>query len=169
VSSQAITRRAAAGLVRVSMNALVAVYRLGAGRLLGHRFLLLSFADGSGGQRHRVLEVVSWDGAGREAVAISLFGRQAEWYRAASDGGAAEVVIAGEHLRPRVRRIEGEEAFQMFSAFEGRNRLLMPVARPFISRLAGFRYDGSATARRRLLEKMPLLAFGADEDEERTA
>jgi hypothetical protein len=148
------------------MNALVAMYRVGAGRLLGHRFLLLAFADGGSVHRQRVLEVVSWDGAAREAVAISLLGREAEWYRAASGGGAIEVRIAGERLRPRVRRIEGEEAFRMFSAFERRNRLLMPVARPVISRLAGFPYDGSPTARRRLLEKMPLLGFGAGEAEE---
>lgn len=47
----------------------------------------------------------------------------------------------------------------LFSAYERRNRLLLPVARPVLSRFAGFTFDGSAPARRELLERMPLVGL----------
>jgi hypothetical protein len=136
-------------------------YRLGLGRLLGHRFLLLTFEDGAAAPpRRRLLEVVSWDDDRSEAVVIAPFGARSAWFQAALAGRAVECRIDAEVLRPlRARRVEGEEAYELFSAFERRNRLLMPLARPFVSRLAGFHYDGSPGARRRLLRTMPLLGL----------
>jgi hypothetical protein len=102
-------------------------------------------------------------------VVISLLGDRVGWYRAVSAGRGTEVLIAGERLDPQVRRVEGEEAFRVFSAFERRNRFLMPLARPVISCLTGFRYDGSASAKQRLLEKMPLLGLRPAEAADRPA
>lgn len=140
--------------------ALAILYDLGLGRLLGHRFLMVVHRGRRSGRvRRTILEVVSWDPERREAVVISGLGPNAGWRLNVLAGGAEEVWIGAERFAPRARPLEGEEAFEVFSDYERRNRLLMPLARPVVSKLAGFRYDGSAPARRRLLERMPLLAL----------
>lgn len=156
------SRRALISLLRRLAAAPAFLYDAGLGRLLGHRFLLLVHRGRRSGRRRRtVLEVVRWDPRAREAVVISGLGANAGWRLNVLAGGAEEVRIGGERFRPGVRRLDGEEAFAAFSDFERRNRLLMPLARPVVSRLAGFDYDGSPSARRRLLERMPLLALRA--------
>lgn len=47
----------------------------------------------------------------------------------------------------------------MLADYERRNRMIAPVLRRVLSRLAGFRCDGSAAGRHRLVEALPLLAF----------
>ena len=42
---------------------------------------------------------------------------------------------------------------------ERRNRLAAPLVRHMLARLAGFDYDGSEAARRRLASALPLVAF----------
>jgi hypothetical protein len=55
---------------------------------------------------------------------------------------------------------------QVVAAYERRNRVARPVVRAVLSRLAGFRYDGSTEARDRLVEALPLLAFSPNSDGE---
>ncbi len=43
--------------------------------------------------------------------------------------------------------------------YERRNRFAGPVVRTLLTRLAGFRYDGSEPARRRLVQALPLIAL----------
>ncbi|HYC81187.1 MAG TPA: nitroreductase family deazaflavin-dependent oxidoreductase [Solirubrobacterales bacterium] len=162
MSSVAPSRRTLGSLLRQLAAAPAYLYDLGLGRLLAHRFLLLVHRGRRSGRRRRtILEVISWDERRREAVVISGLGPSAGWRLNVLAGGAEEVRIGGERFRPQVREVAGEEAFSLFSEFERRNRLLMPVARPLVSRLAGFDYDGSPAARRQLLVRMPLLALRA--------
>jgi hypothetical protein len=42
-----------------------------------------------------------------------------------------------------------------------------PIVRAVLSRLAGFRYDGSAEARDRLVEALPLVAFSPRDEDKR--
>jgi hypothetical protein len=157
------SRTLSASVVRLGLSALRLVYRLRLGRLLGHRFLLFTFANAKkDAWREQALEVVEWDPRRRSAVVIALRGTDAPWYVAAFDGRARSVRIADLEIHPKVRRVEGEEAFRVFSDFERRNRLLMPLSRPVISGLVGFRYDGSPRARRRLLDRMPLVELSAE-------
>jgi hypothetical protein len=74
-------------------------------------------------------------------------------------GAAVEVQIAGLRFQPRVRSPEREEAVDVIAGYERRNRVAGPILRAVLSRLAGFRYDGSAEARNRLIEALPLMAF----------
>jgi hypothetical protein len=163
-SDSSWTRKLAAAVVELMLSALRPVYRLGLGRVLGHRFLLFTFASAAkDAWREQVLEVIAWDPRRRAAVVIDLDRTTAGWYAGAFEGRARSIQIAAEQIHPKVRRVEGEEAFELFSEFERRNRLLMPLVRPLISGLVGFRYDGSPSARRRLLDRMPLVELGADE------
>ena len=47
----------------------------------------------------------------------------------------------------------------MLDGYERRNRLVAPVVRVVLSRLIGWRYDGSPPARERLVSELPILAF----------
>lgn len=149
-------------LLRRAIGAPALLYRIGAGRLLGHRFLLLTNRGRRSGRLYRtILEVVGWDAARREAVVMSGFGVRAGWYLNVLDGGAEEVRIAAARFRPAVRELGADEAVRVVADYERRNRFFAPVVRAIFSRLAGFRYDGSEEARRRLVGALPLIAFRA--------
>lgn len=153
-------------ILKRALRAPVALYGIGAGRLLGHRFLLLTHRGRRSGRLYRtMLEVVKWDPSIREAVVVSGFGPRSNWYRnVLADGGAVEVESAGLRFRPQVRRLESEEAIQVVAGYERRNRIVAPIVRRVLSWLAGFRYDGSEAARRRLVAALPLIAFRAAPD-----
>lgn len=135
------------------------LYRL-IGPLVGRHALLLTFRGPDGRRREKLLEVISWDLRRKEAVVIALRGRDATWLRAALEGAAERIEIGSERLVPVARVLDGEEAVRLFGEYERRYRYLQPLTRPIVSGLAGFNYDGSPPARRRLLERMPLVAFG---------
>ncbi|MGA8047565.1 MAG: hypothetical protein WCA30_14995 [Dermatophilaceae bacterium] len=52
-----------------------------------------------------------------------------------------------------------EEAATILADYERRNRLAAPLIRFVLSRLLGWRYDGSTQARRRAAEALPVVAF----------
>jgi hypothetical protein len=106
-----------------------------------------------------MLEVVGWDSEKHEAIVMSGFGPDASWRLNVLAGGAVEVQIAGLRFEPRVRSPEREEAVAVVADYERRNRLAGPVVRAILSRLAGFRYDGSTESRRKLVETLPLVAL----------
>jgi deazaflavin-dependent oxidoreductase (nitroreductase family) len=149
-------------MLRRLLRAPTTLYRLGAGRLLGRRFLLLTHRGRKSGRIYRtMLEVVGWDEDRQEAIAMSGFGPRADWYLNVLAGGAEEIEIGGSRFRPRVRPLDTDEAARTFAGYEQRGWLIAPVVRAVLSRLAGFRYDGSEDARRRLVEALPLVGFRA--------
>jgi hypothetical protein len=106
-----------------------------------------------------VLEVVAWRPAAREAVVLSGVGQRSQWYRNVLAGQAVEVRVARLRFAPDVRPLGSEEAVGVLADYERRNRLAAPLVRAVLSKLAGFRYDGSEPARRRLVHTLPLVAF----------
>ena len=147
-------------IVRRALRLPVRLYDLGAAGLFGHRFLLLTHRGRRSGRLYRtMLEVVGWDPERREAIVMSGFGPEANWRLNALAGGAVEVQIAGLRFEPQVRSPKREEAVAVVADYERRNRIAAPIVRTVLSRLAGFRYDGSAAARERLVETLPLVAF----------
>jgi deazaflavin-dependent oxidoreductase (nitroreductase family) len=136
------------------------LYRLRFGRLLGHRFLALTHRGRRSGRLYTtVLEVVRWRPDAAEAVVVSGFGRDANWYRNVIAGGAVEVRIGRIRYRPSVRVLGAAEAAAVLADYERRNRLATPVIRAVLSRLASRPYDGSRAARDELVRELPLLAF----------
>jgi deazaflavin-dependent oxidoreductase (nitroreductase family) len=136
------------------------LYRANAGWLLGHRFLCLTHCGRHSGRRYQaVLEVIAWHAATREAVVISGFGRNANWYRNVLAGGAVEIEIARERWLPQVRALGPRESVEVLADYERRNRIITPVVRRLLSRLAGIDYDGSPAARLAVVTALPLIAF----------
>jgi deazaflavin-dependent oxidoreductase (nitroreductase family) len=137
-----------------------ALYRANGGWILGHRFLCITHRGRRTGRLYRtVLEVLAWQPGTREAVAISGFGRKANWYRNVLAGGAVEVEIARECWLPQMRVLEPSEAVEVLADYERRNRLLAPIVRRVLSRLARLEYDGSPEARLAVVTALPLVAF----------
>jgi deazaflavin-dependent oxidoreductase (nitroreductase family) len=148
------------GVLRWLLRLPAVLYRARLGRLLGHRFLLLVHTGRRTGlRRETVLEVVAYDATTREAVVAAGWGRRTQWLHNVEAGLAREVWIGGARYAPAVRVLAPEEAVEAIAGYERRNRFMAPVVRGVLSRLLGWRYDGSDAARRRLVGQLPLVGF----------
>lgn len=141
------------------------LYRAHLGWVLGHRFLALSHRGRRTGRPYlTVLEVVRWDAGRTEAIVLSGLGRHAQWYKNVLAGEAELVRVGRSRFAPVARVLTPAEAGAVVEAYERRNRLLAPVVRRVLGRLAGFTYDGSPAARDRLVATLPLIAFAPRHD-----
>ncbi len=65
-------------------------------------------------------------------------------------------LLGGRRRFEPVHRVLGEaEAMAVIADYERRNRWLGPVIRPVLSKLLGWRYDDTDTARRSLVRRLP--------------
>ena len=136
------------------------LYRIGLGRLLGDRFLLLDHVGRRTGTHHRtVLEVVRYDPTTQEAVVLSGWGGRSDWYRNVTAAPRVRITI-GRHSRDVVGRVlDQDEAFEVILDYERRHRWIQPVVNQVLTVLAGFDYDSSDGARSTLVARLPLVAF----------
>jgi deazaflavin-dependent oxidoreductase (nitroreductase family) len=136
------------------------LYDMHLGWLLGRRFLRLTHVGRRSGRRYRtVLEVVGpgpWPG---EVVVMAGLGWSADWLRNIQALPPVLVEIGRERFQPLARVLEQDEAAAALADYERRNRVVAPVVRRVLSWLVGWRYDGSAAARDRLVKELPLVAF----------
>ncbi|WP_340687858.1 hypothetical protein LCL61_17835 [Amycolatopsis coloradensis] len=70
-----------------------------------------------------------------------------------------EVIVGRRRFRLAHRLLTETEAIAIMAGYERRNRMLLPVLRPLLSKLLGWTYDGSDVARRRLVRRLPIVAF----------
>jgi deazaflavin-dependent oxidoreductase (nitroreductase family) len=138
----------------------VLLYRWRLGRLLGHRFLLLThIGRRTGLRRQTVLEIVEYRREGPEVVVVNAFGPDSDWVRNIQAKPAEEVTVGRQHFSASHRVLGEDEATSVIRGYERRNRLIAPVVRVGFSWLLGWRYSGSENDRRRLVRQLPLLAF----------
>ena len=96
---------------------------------------------------------------GPEAVVMSAFGRNADWLRNIEATPNPEVVIGSQRFIAAHRFLDEQEAVQVIAGYEQRNWVIAPIIRSVLSRLLGWRYNGSTSDRRRLAKQLPLIAF----------
>ena len=148
------------GVLRALLRLPVYLYRARLGILLGHRFLLLVHTGRTTGlRRETVLEVVEYDSATRESVVAAGWGRRTGWFHNVEAGLAHEIRTGRDRFTPACRVLTPGEAERVCADYERRNRLIAPLVRAVVSRLVGWRYDGTPAARRRIVEQLPLVAF----------
>lgn len=136
------------------------LYDWHAGWLLDHRFLRLTHRGRKSGRRYQtVLEVVGSDPATHEVIVMSGFGRAADWFQNLRAAPAEEIAIGRHHFRPQHRILKEAEASAVLADYERRNRLIAPIVRRILTRLAGWPYDGSDAARVRLVHQLPMIGF----------
>ncbi|MCX2934495.1 nitroreductase family deazaflavin-dependent oxidoreductase [Mycobacterium sp. CVI_P3] len=129
-------------------------YGHGLGWLLTGRMLCLTHV----GRRYRtVLEVVGR--RGDEIYVVAGWGSSSDWYRNIQATPPVEVASGRRAFVPAWRRLDAAEAEVVIADYERRNRLITPVVRLGLSKLVGWRYDGTPAARERLVSELPLLGF----------
>jgi deazaflavin-dependent oxidoreductase (nitroreductase family) len=155
------------GVLRALLGLPVHLYHARLGVLLGHRFLLLVHTGRKTGlHRETVLEVVRYDPATRESVVAAGWGRRTGWLHNVEAGLAHEVRTGRQRFAPAYRILPPDEAERIFADYERRNRLIAPIIRAVLSRLLGWRYDGTPAARRRAVEQLALVGFRPQPDGE---
>ena len=141
------------------LRAPAVLYDHNAGWLLGSRFIRLTHLGRRSGRTYQtVLEVVG-TGPGGEVMVLAGLGRSADWLKNVQAHAALEVALGSRRFRPRHRILDHDEAVAVLTDYERRNRWVAPVVRRVLSWLVGWRYDGSAEARRRLTAELPIVAF----------
>lgn len=136
------------------------LYRWRCGWMLGHRFLLLiHIGRKSGLRRHTVLEVIEYRKQGPELIVMSGWGRNADWLRNIEAQPGPEVVVGSRRFIACYRFLDTEDAIRTVASYERRHRFMTPVVRAVLSKLVGWKYDGSESARRRLVAQLPVIAF----------
>jgi deazaflavin-dependent oxidoreductase (nitroreductase family) len=128
--------------------------------MLGHRFLQLTHRGRRTGLRRRtVLEVLRWEPSSGVVTVMSGFGPTADWLRNLAANGQAHIDIGRDSFTASFRRLSPQEAVEVLADFERHNMVIRPVIRLVLSRLVGWRYDGTPGARARLVAELPLIEF----------
>ncbi len=136
------------------------LFRARLGFLMGHRFLVLvSEGRKTGLRRETPLEVMHYDKARREAVVAAGWGRKTQWLHNVEAGLAREIWIGRERYVPAYRILDVDEAMDALRQYERHSGIPKQIVRRVLSWLLGWTYDGSAAARRRAVEQLPLVAF----------
>jgi len=147
-------------MLRAVFRAPIGLYDAGLGWLLGERFLCLTHFGRKSGRRYRtVLEVVGTTPTVSEFVVMAAFGTSSDWYRNIAVNLAGEVVVGRHRFLPQDRLLDEAEAVEVIADYERRNRWIQPIIRFLLSKLVGWRYDGSQQARERLVRQLPMVAF----------
>jgi len=136
------------------------VYDLGLGRVFGHRFVRIEHVGRRTGRiHHAVVEVLHYDPVTGEAVVMAGYGPGADWVRNVEAAAGARLDF-GRGPRPAAYRVlDVDEAMATYQDYERRHPFIRPGVRATLTSLLGWRFDGSPTARRRLAEQLPMIAF----------
>jgi deazaflavin-dependent oxidoreductase (nitroreductase family) len=103
-------------LQRAVMRAPIGVYRIGLGRLLGGRFLLLEHVGRrTGARRWTVLEVVDL-GDGIPVVA-SGWGEGSDWYKNVTADPTVQVTLGGRRFDAEAVRLDTPEAARVLDHY----------------------------------------------------
>ena len=95
------------------------LYDLHLGRLLGHRFLVLTHRGRRSGRTYRtMLEVVRWSPARREAIVAAGWGEHASWYQNVCAAPAEDILIANERFVPEQRFLDLDERIEVLRAYK---------------------------------------------------
>jgi deazaflavin-dependent oxidoreductase (nitroreductase family) len=128
-------------LLRRLLRAPIWLYRLHLGRLLGHRFLLLTHLGRKSGQeRQTVVEVVRYDPATHESVVFAGWRGETDWYRNILAHPAIVVETGGERYSPEQRLLDADEVVAELRDAYARHPFEL---REGIGRLFGLEIDGS--------------------------
>ena len=115
------------------------LYRLGLGRMLGKRFMLLTHKGRRSGKVYRsVLAVLRFDEKTREILAVSPWSAS-HWYRNIQAAPALEVETNGVRYAPVQRSLSPEEIAALFITFRQEH----PIFSRMVARIPGWKIDST--------------------------
>jgi deazaflavin-dependent oxidoreductase (nitroreductase family) len=136
----------------------VLLYRIGLGRLLGQRFLLLEHRGRRSGRLRRVVvEVVRRDRERDAWVVAAAWGERTQWYRNLLARPEATIQVGGRRLRVRARPLRAAETEAALLDYARRN----PASLHGIARFLGTTWDGSDEGVRALGARLRLMEMVA--------
>lgn len=147
--------------LRIAFKIPTLIYRVGLGRLLGRRFLLLVHRGRKSGlERRTVLEVVKYEADPPAATVLSGWGDRSEWYRNLEAAPPVAVEIGGERwLEPRLEPLQPDGAAEVLEAY----RRDHPLPMSMLDRVFGWPRDASEEERGRLARDLRLVVFSPDD------
>ncbi|HEY3708470.1 MAG TPA: nitroreductase family deazaflavin-dependent oxidoreductase [Amycolatopsis sp.] len=112
----------------------IVLYRVGLGRLLGHRLVyIVHIGRTTGRRRETVLETIRYDPATPEAIVVSGRGPASDWYRNLEATPAAEIRTGAQHwLRPAHRVLDVEETIRLLTGYRDAHPRLWARLSPLI-------------------------------------
>jgi deazaflavin-dependent oxidoreductase (nitroreductase family) len=141
-------------LVKLLARLPLILYRLRLGRLLCHRFLVITHRGRRTGRSyHTVVEVVKWDGERQEATVASGWGEHANWYRNLRANPAVNVTIAGQRFVPVQRFLPVQERIAVLQEYRRRH----PLTARVLTRLLGI--ATSDESEEEAATSLPMVAF----------
>lgn len=144
------------GCSRLFFRAPIWLYRLGLGRLLGNRMLLLHHKGRiTGLSRKAVLEVVRYDPLDNSYVVNAGFGPQSDWYRNVMANPEVAVESGGRTDQLKARRLTAEEGAAAMLAFAHKHPRQARLFAPYL----GYRVNGSDDDWRALGRELIFVAF----------
>jgi len=148
------------GLARLLWRAPIWLYRLGLGRLLGGRLLLLRHTGRKSGQiRKAVLEVVRHDEETGVFIVASGFGEKANWYKNVTANPQAIIQVGNQQMAVRVERLSFPQAAKELLGYNQRH----PGMLKSLAGILGYQTDGSESDIRFFASVIPIMAFIPEE------
>ncbi len=149
------------GVSRFFYRLPINIYRIGLGRLMGSRFLLLEHTGRKSGElRRNVLEVVRWDEVARTFYVVSAWGEKADWLRNVRANPAVTIKVAGARYSAKAIPLTRDESNRELLDYAQR----YPRAAKELSRLLGYRLDGTPEDFASLAEQMTIVALRYDDE-----
>lgn len=90
---------------------------------------------------------------------MSGLGRASDWYRNVEAAGHAKITVGRRTTMVHACVLDDRDAAAVVADYERRNRFLLPILRPILSALAGFKYDGSEGSQLALVRQLPVVRF----------
>ena len=145
------------GLVRALLRAPIWLYRLGLGRLAGHRFVYIDHRGRrTGKRRETVVEAVRYFPAIPAAVVVAAWGKHPDWYLNLRAAPALEVRVGAQRWgHPRQRFLDSAEALRILQDYQRAH----PHAWKRLAPLLGFPADADDPRWPEAASTMKAIAF----------
>ncbi|SFA93483.1 deazaflavin-dependent oxidoreductase, nitroreductase family [Amycolatopsis marina] len=142
------------GLAKFLFRLPIHLYRIGLGRLLGGRFLLLHHRGRvSGKPRQVVIEVVHHDSTAGSYTVASGFGAKADWYRNVLADPEVRIQVGGKKGAATAVPLDTEAGAEVMAEYASRHKR----AAKALCRYMGFEVDGGAADFREAGRHIPFL------------
>ena len=144
------------GLSRALFRAPILLYRLGLGRLMGERVLMLIHTGRLSGQTRRtVLEVMARDEASETYYIASVWGERADWLQNLLQNPRCRVRVGKKQFESNAERVSEEVAEAVLLDYVGEH----PRALRGLASFTGFEVDGSEEDYRKMARQLPIVAL----------
>jgi deazaflavin-dependent oxidoreductase (nitroreductase family) len=142
------------GLSRALYRLPIAIYHMGAGSIMGRRFIhLVHIGRVSGEKRNVVLEVVDHDPDEDCYYLVAAWGERADWYQNILKNPAVEAQVARRKFLGQADPVPEAEAEEVFLRYGRRH----PRALKALSRIMGYRIEMKDESYRALGRSIPVV------------